>query len=807
MGMLDDLRYGFRALAKDRFITAVAILSLAFGIGANIAVFTLLTAILRHPIPVHEPSRLAAFYTTEANGRGFPLSSYPNYKDYRDRNAVFSSLLLYSVQSATMDGKLVVAHLVSGNYFPTLGITPVVGRAFLPEEDAAPGSGPVLVISHKLWSQQFASDPRVTGRTLLINGRPFEIIGVAPPGFSGLTEMSAADMWTPLSMYPAIHPMPALVNSRRALLFTAVGRVKTGLSRAQAEAGLESVSQELQRIYPQDNRGRRIRLTSLDESALPARIRTVVADAGTVVAIISALVLLIACGNLANLLLARAAERSKEITLRLALGASRWRLVRQLLTESMLLSFVGAGVGLAFAAWARSALWSMRPPVFKYAGFYPTLDGRVLLFTAAAAIATGLLFGLVPALHATRADLNQDLKERAGKSAHASRWAQRSVLVAGQMAFSVIALVGAGLFVRSILLAGQVDTGFAASELGIVSFRVSDQSYGEARGREYQRRVLEAAQATPGVSAAALSKDGPFIVSTARHVLVEGQDNSADNGQATLASVVGPGYLQTVGIPLLQGRDFADLDGPGAPHVAIVNDLAAERFWPGRNPIGNRIRFAGDPVPAEVIGVARAANYRSVGEPPQPLIYLSLTQFYFGGATLYIRTSGNPGAVAAEVARTVQPLDRRFYVESGSVAAEVRESLWPQRLSAILLASFGALAVALAVIGIYGVIAYSVSQRVREIGVRIALGATHGSVERMLLRQALRWVAIGVVWGLSLALIGARWVESLLFVVRPSDPLTFILAPVFLALVAFVACWIPARRATRIDPAIALRDE
>ena len=789
-------------------MAAVAVLSLALGIGANVAVFALLTSILSHPIPVYEPSRLAAFYTQEPTGPGFPLCSYPNYKDYRDRNSVFSSLLLHSVQSATMDGKLVVVNLVSGNYFQALGVAPVIGRAFVPEEDGAPGSGGVVVISHNFWSQQFARDPEITTRTLVLNSRSFQIIGVAPPDFSGLQEMAAVDLWIPLSMYPTIHPMPNLVNQRRALLFSVVGRLKPGLTRAQAEAGLQSLSQELERQYPQENHGRRIRLISLSDSALPGRIRTVVNNAGAVVAVISALVLLIACANLANLLLARASGRSKEITLRLALGASRWRLIRQLLTESLLLSFLGAAVGLGFAAWARNTLWSMRPPTFRYAGFYPDLDGRVLLFTAAAAVLTSLLFGLAPAFRATRSDLNQDLKERSGKSSAHGRSRHRSALVAGQMAFSVIALVGAGLFIRSMLLAGQVDTGFAANQLGTITFNVTDQSYGEARGREYQRRALELALSTPGVSSAALSKDSPFRVSTARHVVVEGSPNSSsDTGQATLTAFVGPGYLRAVAIPLLRGRDFADTDVADGPRVAIVNDSAAVRFWPGQSPIGKRIRFVGDPLPAEVIGVARTANYRTLAEPPQPLVYLSLTQFYFAGATLYVRTSGNPAAVAAEVARAMQPLDRRFYLDAGSVAADMRESLWPQRLSAVLLAAFGLLAVGLAVIGMYGVIAYSVNQRVREIGVRMALGATHASVMRMVLRQAFRWVAIGVLWGMALALVGARWLESLLFVVRPADPLTFILAPTFLTVVAVLACWFPARRATRIDPAIALRDE
>jgi predicted permease len=477
--------------------------------------------------------------------------------------------------------------------------------------------------------------------------------------------------------------------------------------------------------------------------------------------------------------------------------------------ESTLLALLGGAAGLVLARWARDILWSMRPPMFAYAGVHLDLDGRVLFYTLAISVFTGILFGLAPALRATSGDLASDLKERTGQAESSLKGRRtRSVLVMGQVALSVVALVGAGLFVRSMLNAGRIDPGFDAARLGVVAFNVADQGYNEGRGREFERQALERASAVPGVVSATLAKDVPFHVSLARTVLLEGrEDTTAGKGRFTLMSVVWPGYLRTVAIPLLRGRDLSPLDTATTPRVVIVNEAAAMAYWPGENPIGKRIRFFGDNAPAEVVGIARNANYQAIGERPQALIYGSLIQYYFPTAVLYVRTEGDTEAVSAVVRREVQSLDRNLLLQSESVGGIIRESLWAQRLSAALLGVFGGLALVLAAVGIYGVVSYSVNRRVREIGVRMALGATPAEVQTMILTEGIRLVAIGVAAGLVIALIGSRAVEGMLFATSPRDAATFVLVPSILSLVAILACWFPAMRATRIDPAVALRDE
>ena len=813
MWIFADLRYGLRALARNRGVATAAVVSLALGIGANATVFTLLNAILFRPLPVQDPSGLAAVYTTDRHSPGYLLCSYPNYKDFRDRNSVFSSLLLHSVITINLTGhgdpQLLMGQLVSANYFSTLGVRPVVGRGFLPDEDAVPDAKPVAVLSYGLWRREFGSDRRVTARTLTLNGRIYQIVGVAPSGFGGLNEIYAADVWVPLAMYRRLHPAAAWVEQRRALLFSAVGRLKPGVSRTQAEAAMQVIARDLERGYPGDNAGRGVRLTSISEAALAPQTRTRVTNAGVVLMVVSALVLLIACANVANLLLARATGRGREIAIRLAMGAGRWRLVRQLLTESVLLALIGGAAAIAIARWARDIVWSMRPSTFQHAGIHLDVDGRVLAYTFVVALLTGISFGLAPALRATRADLATDLKERAGRqSVSGGRVRPRSFLVAGQVAFSVVALIGAGLFVRSIHHAGQLDLGFDAPHLASVSFNVGGQGYSEARGREYQRAALAAAASVPGVVSAALSKDIPLNVSAARTVLLEGEAGpAAGPGRVTLTSVVWPGYFHTLGIPLVRGRDFSLPEDSGRPRVAILNEAAANSFFPGQDAIGRRLHFFGDNQPADVIGIAHNSCYRALGEEPQPLIYLSLVQYYFPTGALYVRTARHPDTVAAAVRRAMQPLDRNLLLESESLTHTIQESLWVQRLSAWLLAIFGTLALLLASVGIYGVISYSVNQRVREIGVRMAMGATAVDVHAMVLREGFRPVAAGVVLGMAVALGASRWVASLLFATGARDGWTFVTVPSVLVVIAALACWLPARRATRIDPAMALRDE
>ena len=812
MGFLDDLRFGLRGLTKNRGFALAAALSLALGIGANTTIFTLINAIFLRPLPVRDPAHLAAVFTTDPRIPGLLLCSYPNYQDYRDHNTVFSSLLLYSGLTVNLTGRgdprLLMGQLVSANYFTTLGVEPVVGRGFRPEEDL-PGASPVAVISHGLWIRLFEGSRDVTRRTIEISGHPYAIIGVAPAGFQGLNQLSGADVFLPFSTYPRVYPMPGQVAQRRALLFAAVGRLKPGVSVRQAESAMQSVAQELERQFPRENQGRRVSLTTVTEAALNARTRPVLSQAGAVLMTIAALVLLIACANVANLLLVRATGRHKEISLRLALGAGRGRLIRQLLTESVVLAMAGGGGGLILASWARDLLWAWRPPTFNHAGFRLELDSRVLLFTVGISLATGVLFGLAPAFRATQADLAADLKERGSAPAGFHRISHpRAVLVMAEVALSLVALIGAGLFARSLHKAGQVDPGFDAAHLGLVAYNVTDQGYNEGRGREYHERAVEKAVAVHGVVSAALGRDTPFHVAFTRTVLLAGQDASAaGQGRSTLTSVVSPGYFQTMGIALVRGRDFRRDDTKAAPRVVIVNETAAAAYWPGQDPIGQHISFAGEGLPVEVIVVVKTANYLAIAEPPQPLVYLSLVQYYFPTAVLYVRTAGDPEAVMGAVRREVQALDGNLLLQVESLQTSIRELLWAQRLSAGLLAMFGALALLLATIGVYSVISYSVRQRTREIGIRLALGATAGDAQRMILWEGLRLVAIGVAAGEGAALGAAGKIGGMLFLKDPRDVLTFTLVPAVLVAVGVLACWIPAVRATNIDPSVALRDE
>ena len=790
----------------------MAILSLALGIGANTTVFSMLEAVLLRPLAVQDPDRLVAMFTTDTRIPGNLQNSYLNYKDYRDQSHVFSSLLLHSPILVSMTGhgepRTLMAHIVSGNYFSTLGVKPAVGRWFLPEEDVTPGANAVTIIGYGLWTQLFGGDPAITSRTIRLEGREFNIVGVAPAEFRGLSSQYAADLWVPFMMYPQVFSVPAAVNQRRALYFSVVGRLKAGVSRAQAEASVRVIAQNLAAAYPKENKGRSVRLLPAAQAALADKTRGSVTNAGIVLMIVSGLVLLIACANVANLLLARAAGRTREITVRLALGASRWNLMRQLLVESTVLSLAGGLLSLAVARWARDLLWSMRPPDFKWAGYRLPLDGQVFAYGLGVSLLTGLIFGLIPAVRATTSDLATNLKERGGQpSSHRGGWTPRSMLVMGQVAFSLIALVGAGLFVRSLLNALHIDPGFDAGHLGVVGFSVN-QTYNEERGRQFQRQAIEAAAAVPGVDAVTLAKDPPLKVASARTVLLGGGDvTGGGQGRLILTGVTWPGYFRTVHIPILRGRDFSLSDEKGSPRVAIVNEAAAASLWPGEEAVNKVIQFFGENVPVQVIGVARNANYREIGEAPEPMIYLSLVQYYFPYATLYVHTSGDPDAVLGGVRQQIRRLDANLVLDTESLPATIRASLWAQRLSAGLLAVFGGLAMLLAAIGLYGVISYSVHLRAREMGLRMALGATTADVQGMIIAEGMRLVAIGVLAGTVIALLAARNLKSMLYAVSDRDAVTFVLVPAILALVAIVACWIPARRATRIDPGITLREE
>lgn len=805
--LFGDLRLALRTFARNRFFTFAAVFSLALGIGAAVTVFTLVNAVLLQQFPIADPENVIAVHTTDPRASGIFLLSYPDYKDYRDRNRVFSSLLLYAPVTMNLTGRgdpmMLMGHLVTGNYFSALGVNPVLGRSFLPDEDAAEGAAPVVVLSHQFWIRQFAGDPAITSRTISLGGRPYQVVGVAPPGFRGLNQLYAADVWVPMAMASHLFPLPAMLHQRRALMFSVAGRLQPGINPAQAEASLQTIAADLERQYPRDNPGRRIRLLPLSEAAIPARERRVALNGGTVLLIASALVMLIACGNVASLLLARAAVRGKEISIRLALGARRGHLIRQLLTESLLLGLMGGAAGLLLARVARDVVWSLRPPMFNRSDIQLDLDVNVLAFSLAASLLTGVIFGLLPALRSSRPELARDLKERTGRAAP-GRWQLGNLLVSGQVAFCVVTLIGAGLFVRSVRNATRLDPGFDAARLGTVAFNVGDQGYSEARGREYQQRAREVAAATPGVISAAIARDFPLRVAGARTVLLTPGDPSS--GRLTLTSIVHPGFFETIGIPLRRGRDFAAHDTHDAPRVAIVNEAAAAQFWPGADPVGKVLHFLGDNLPASVIGVVRTANYQAIGEAPRPMIYHSLNQFYFPSAVVYLRTNGDPDRISAEVRKRLQAIDRNLFLQSESFTTSIRESLWAQHLLGGLLGAFGILAIALSTLGIFGVISYSVNQRTREFGVRSALGATSRQIQTMVLTGGMRPVILGVVSGLLIGAGASRTVRAMLFI-SPYDAATFVLVPSILMLVGVLACWLPCRRAVRIDPMTALREE
>ena len=810
ISFLQDLRYGVASLVKHRGFTVAALLSLGLGIGLNTTIFTFVNAIFLQPLPVRNSSELASIVTLDSRIPGYFGSSYPNYQDYRRRTRCFSSLLLYASFNGSLtdlgDPQPLSYQIVSGDYFQALGVAPDIGRAFQPEENASEDTALVAVISDSLWKSRFGGDARIVGRAVGVNGHQFQVVGVAPPGFQGLNLLNPADLWIPLAGFRQVYPSATWVDGRRNDVFSVAGRLKPGVTLEQAEAEMRAVADQLEREYPRDNEGRRTRLIPLNETATPRAQRATLSASSKVLMIVSGLILLIACANVSNLLLARAAGRNKEIAVRLALGASRWRLIRQLLMESLVVALAGGLVAVLLARWASGLLWALRPPAFRAAVYHVALDARVLGFTLAISVITGLVFGLIPAIRSTKPDLVTDLKERASYSGSGLRANHpRSLLVAFEVALCVVSLVGAGLFIRSLINADHADPGFDPDRLGTVSFDLADRSYTHERGFEMQRRVLERAAQIPGVVSVALSRDPMLTVKLTRTVTTD--EDSNGQGRPVLASSISPGYFRTTGIALIRGRDFSPRDSLDAPRVAIVNQVAAARFWPGRDPLGQRLRFAGAAAPLEVVGVARNAAYVALGEQPAALVYTSMLQEYDSPTTLIFRAAGSPEILEGRVRSEVQAMDPGLLLRSTSVRSVILASLWAPRLSAGLLSIFGILGLALATLGVYGVVSYSVNQRVREIGVRMAIGATAADVQRLILRQGLAVVTVGVVAGLVIALGASRLVQSLLFVTSARDALTFILVPSILILAAIAACWLPAHRATRIDPIIALRHE
>jgi len=811
-----DLRYGARMLWKRPGLTAVVTLTLALGIGANTAIFGVVDRLLVRTLPVVEPERLVNLSGHDEKGGHDTSFSYPIYKDYRDQNDVFDGLLAYSETAMNLSEggqpERVTGALVSGNYFDVLGVAPALGRAFLPEEDRTPGTHPVVVVSYGLWQRRFGADPKMVGRTITLNTYSFTVIGVAPAEFSGVRRGLSPDVYAPMQMIAQAWPArkPDDLSNRNFSWLDLMGRLKPGVTRAQAQTAMSALSSRIMQVQPNTWPMIELEDGSQGETGEINDLRTPLKLLMATVA----LVLLIACFNVANLLLARATSRSREMAVRLAVGASRNRLIRQLLTESLLLSLLGGLLGLMLAVWLSDALAAYSPPT---GGSAPPLldarlDWRVLAFTTALSLLTGLFFGLVPAWRSSKPNLTVALKEESG-AAGGGRVRLRGALVSAQIALSLVVLVCAGLCARSLLVLQRIDAGFDAAKVLVVGLNLSLNGYKEEQGRQFYANLLERVSALPGVEAASLARVVPLTGSGMRMTVgVEGYTPADDKPINFDMNIVGPRYCATMKLPLVAGREFTANDNKGAPPVVIINEAVARIYWPNQNPLGKHLMMSAPgqdkPQPVEIIGVVAGSRYRSLTEDFRPGMLLPAAQNYAPDLSLHLRSAMRPTSLIETARRELRALDPQLpATRIRTLEEQRRNSLYSERVTALLLSAFGGLALLLASLGIYGVMAYAVTQRTREVGVRMALGAQTGDVLRLMLRQGAWLIVAGVALGLAGAFAATRLIRNFLYQVSATDPLTFAAAALLLAGVALLACYIPARRATKVDPIVALRCE
>ena len=805
-----DLRYGLRMLVKSPGFTVVAILALAIGIGANSAIFSVVNAVLLRPLPYGDPDRLVVVWETNPKLSTPSLrvrneASPANYFDWREQNRVFEQLAAFRWETVNLTGKdmpeQLVGNRVSGNMFTTLQVKPMLGRVILPEDDKPDGER-VVVLSHGLWQRRFGNDPQVIGQSLILNGQSYTVIGVMPPEFEFPNARPA--LWMPLSL-----STEAMQNRRSHYLYTRA-RLKPGVTLEQAQAEMDTIAARLRQQYPDTNTDRGVRLVPLHADAVEFARPALLVLLGAV-----GFVLLIACANVANLMLARASARQKEMAIRTALGASRFRVIRQLLTESMLLSLVGGTGGLLLALWGVDLLTASIPS--EMAAGIPgwtriSLDLWVLVFTLVISILTGILFGLVPALQVSKSDLNETLKE-GGRTATGGSGRQRfrGLLVVTEVALALVLLVGAGLMMKSFLRLLEVRPGFdpqnvLTMELVLPRFQYSENKKITAFFTELLRRI----GSQPGVEAVGAINYLPMSGSGGTTTLIFEGRPAPPPGQypEVNARIASPGYFHALRIPVLKGRDFTDRDTEEKPRVVIINETMARLYYPNEDPIGKRVRNSDGTNPAEIVGVVGDVKHWGLDDNPEAFIYVSHAQVANRGMTLVVRTASDPGNMIAMVRREVSALDKDQPIFNIKTMEErISASSAMRRLPMFLLGIFAVVAMTLAAVGIYGVIAYSVTRRTHEIGVRMALGAQRSDILKLVVRQGMTLVLIGITLGLITSFAVTRVMQKMLFEVSPSDPTTFAGISMLLVAVALIACFIPARRATKVDPMIALRYE
>jgi predicted permease len=818
-----DLRFAARWMRRSPGFVFVAVASIGIGIAFNATLFAVVDALLLRPLPVHAPEGLVDIYTSGSDGDPWNTSSHPDYLDLRAGNHVFTGLAGHSAMMAAVRqgerSRLVLGEVVTGNFFEVLGVGAALGRTLRPSDDTA-GAERAVVIAHRYWMREYGGAPDAVGRPLRIRNQPYTIVGVAPDGFTGMVPMLGAELWVPAARVEEVEPAGIIdavpspgartrLERRGYRWMFLKGRLKEGVTLAAARADLEVQMARLRLAYPATNSERRLSAIATSDVRLhPAADGPIAAAAGGLM-IAAGLVLAIACANVASMLLARASSRQKEIGIRLAVGASRRDLVRQLLVESLLLSLAGGAAGVLAAAWAVRALNLLDPPVDLPLTLDLRLDARVLLFASGVSTVAGLVAGLMPALKASSPTLVHDLRGGVTPASGPRRgWTLRDGLVAGQMALTVMLLVCASLLTRSLAAAQRADVGFRPEGLALVGVELQSAGYDRERGAQFYRAALDRLRAIPGVRQASLSSRTPFSLNfNVEQIWVPGLHGAGHRGVPTHNARVSTGYFETLGVRLVEGRLFSDADTPDTPLVAVVNETMAQRYWPGESAIGRRLRLRDEAGPLyEIVGVVADYRVQTVGEAPKPYLHFSYSQQPGLYQVVMARGAGAPEALLASMQRELLALEPNLlFVGSETMVSQIGATLYPMRVGATLLTGAGGIAMTLAAIGLYGVIAYSVARRTKEIGIRIALGAARASVVALVMRQGLGVALAGLGAGCALAVVAARALSGVLYGVTAADPVAWTAAAAVLLAAAALANLIPARRAAQVEPTVALR--
>ncbi len=819
-GVQRDLSYGLRSLRRAPAFTLAAIGTLAIGIAGNTTVFSIVNAVLlRPPAHVRAPAELVSLYTSDYSGPPYGSSSFVDVEDFRRETGVFSGVAAYTPNPVGIgegdDLQRDGMELVSWDYFSVFGVEPAAGRFFVPDEGRVGVPTAVAVISHRVWQQRYGGLPSAVGATIRLSGRPFTVIGVAPAGYLGALRGFDAGVWVPATASSLLGGGPQDVTSRGNRSYLVTARLAPGVGIAEAQAAMSTKAANLAKAYPEawldvSESGRRITLLSERESRVHPRMRGAVIGFVALLMGTVFLVLLVCCANVASLMLARATQRGREMGVRLSLGASRGRLMRQLLTESALVATAGAAVGVGLAMLATRAILRYEPPLPVRVSLDLGLDGRVLVFTLIATVLTGIIFGIAPALRGSNTQVTAMLKGDGGTAmVSGRRFSLQSLLVSGQVAVSLILLVGALLFLRSLRAAGQIDPGFTTD--GVLIFNLSprpdraDQAY----DLTLPERIAQQVDGLPGVESVTWGSSAPLGLDASRRgISVEGYEPARGDDMEFHYNIVGPAWFETLGIPVVQGRGLSSADREGAPPVIVVNETFARRFWPGQSALGRRISTQGDAGPwSEVVGVARDARYTSLTEESRPYMYFPGLQ-QRDGIVIHLRTAGDPMALRDAAAREAKAIAPDWEVtDARTMAAQVGLSIAPQRVAGAVLSVFGVVALLLVAVGLYGVVAYAVASRTREIGVRVALGARRPDVVRLMIGKGLRLALYGTLIGLPAGWAATRLLSSFLIGPDTGNAYTHVAAALMLGVIAFLASWIPARRAAGVHPMVALRDE